>query len=145
MIKTTLDFLALWRRPNVRRDAAIKLGQDQNLEYITDFKARALKETSAEVRKALLESIAIIQLTAASEETRLMAIQKLDQMRSINGLTFLQKLESEVRAAPAKFSQPAIESVHKAILDIESYIRWGNLFGTAFRGLSLSAVFGRCA
>jgi urea transport system permease protein len=141
VIKTTLDFLALANpNPNVRRDAAIKLGQDQNFEYIPAFKARALKETSAEVRHALLESTAVIQLTAESEEMRLMAIQKLDQMRSINGLTFLQKLESEAKAAPAKFGQPTIESVHKAILDIETYIGWGNLFGTAFRGLSLSAV-----
>ena len=141
VIKATLDFLALANpNPHVRRDAVIKLGQDQNLEYIPYFEARALKETSAEVRHAFLESIAITQLTAPSEETRLIAIQKLDQMRSINGLTFLQKLQSEAKAAPAKFGQPTIESVHKAILDIETYISWGNLFGTAFRGLSLSAV-----
>jgi urea transport system permease protein len=141
VIKATLDFLALANpNPHVRRDAVIKLGQDQNLEYIPYFEARTLKETSAEVRHAFLESIAITQLTAPSEETRLIAIQKLDQMRSINGLTFLQKLASEAKAAPAKFGQPTIESVHKAILDIETYIGWGNLFGTAFRGLSLSAV-----
>jgi urea transport system permease protein len=141
VIKATLDFLALANpNPHVRRDAVIKLGQDQNLEYIPYFEARTLKETSAEVRHAFLESIAITQLTAPSEETRLIAIQKLDQMRSINGLTFLQKLASEAKAAPAKFGQPTIEAVHKAILDIETYIGWGNLFGTAFRGLSLSAV-----
>src|SRR5205085_7534885 len=60
--------------------------------------------------------------------------------RSINGLNFLQRLETEAKAAPAKYGEKTPPALHKAIYDIEQYMRWGNLFGTAFRGLSLAAV-----
>lgn len=141
VIKTTLDLFALANPdPNMRRDAVIKLGQDQNADYIPFLEAIVAKETSPEVRKAITEAIATTQLASETEATRLAAIQQLEAMRSINGLSFLQKLETEAKAAPDKFSAATLNAVHKAIVSIERYMQWGNLFGTAFRGLSLSAV-----
>jgi len=140
-IKTTLDLFALSNpNPNMRRDAVIKLGQAQNAEYIPFLEAIVAQETTPEVQKAITEAIATTQLASETEATRLEAIDKLDQMRSINALSFLQNLDTEAKGAPDKFGRPTLTATHKAILDIEAYMRWGNLFGTAFRGLSLSAV-----
>src|SRR5206468_5871265 len=44
------------------------------------------------------------------------------------------------KASPAKFGLETLAAAHLAVQQIENYARWGNLFGTAFRGLSLSAV-----
>ena len=121
----------------MRRDAVIKLGQDQNPDYIPYFEARMQRETSADVRKGFrgcrhhtdrLEDAAV----------RLAAIQRLHDMRSINALSFLQQLHKDVRRP--KFGDETLKAVHQAILAIESYMARGNLVGTAFRGLSLAAV-----
>ena len=141
VIKTTLDLFALANPdPQMRRDAVIKLGQDQNADYIPFLEAIVARETSPEVKKAITEAIATTQLASETEAVRLAAIQQLSEMRSINGLSFLQKLETEAKAAPDKFGEPTLSAVHKAIVAIEAYMGWGTLFGTAFRGLSLSAV-----
>jgi urea transport system permease protein len=52
----------------------------------------------------------------------------------------LQKLRDDIKAAPGKFTPQTSAAVNKSIYDIEQYMWWGNLFGTAFRGVSLSAV-----
>jgi urea transport system permease protein len=140
-IKTTLDLFALSNpNPRMRRDAVTKLGQEQNAEYLPFFQARALKEADSDVRKALTEAVALTQIADDNPATRVAAIQRLGAMRSINALSFLQKLEADARAAKARFDPETLAAAHRAVLDIESYIRWGNLWGTAFRGLSLSSV-----
>jgi urea transport system permease protein len=140
-IKTTLDLFAIANpNPRMRRDAVIKLGQDQNPDYIPYFEARMQRETSAEVRKALAEAVATTQIASEDAAVRLAAIQRLHEMRSINALSFLQQLHKDAKAAPAKFGDETLKAVHQAILAIESYMARGNLVGTAFRGLSLAAV-----
>ena len=42
----------------MRRDAVVKLGQDQNAEYLPPLEARLGREKDKEVRKALAEAIA---------------------------------------------------------------------------------------
>jgi urea transport system permease protein len=61
-------------------------------------------------------------------------------MRSINSLDFLQQLEIAAKSDPARYEQATRDAAHRAIADIEDYMRWGTMFGMAFRGLSLSAV-----
>jgi urea transport system permease protein len=140
-IKTTLDIFALGNpNPKMRRDAVTKLGQEQNAEYIPYFESRLGKETSSEVIQALHEAVAITQLRSSDAAVRLGAITKLGEMRSINSLSFLKNLEDEAKAEPKKYDTDTLKACHKAVYDIEQYIWWGNLFGTAFRGLSLSAV-----
>ncbi|HWN95615.1 MAG TPA: urea ABC transporter permease subunit UrtB [Methylomirabilota bacterium] len=141
VIKATLDLFALGNpNPKMRRDAVTKLGQEQNTEYIPFFEARQKTETDKEVVKALHEAIATTQLASDDEPTRLAAIEKLGEFRSLTGLALLEKLRYDAKAAPAKFGEKTATAVRKSIYDIEQYIWWGNLFGTAFRGLSLSAV-----
>ncbi len=140
-IKVTLDLFALSNpNPDMRRDAVTKLGQDQNIEYIPYFQARLLKETIAEVRKALTEAIALTQIADENDGVRLAAIQQLSDIRSINSLSFLQKLETDAKSDPKKFGLETERVAHVAVKVIESYMAKGSFFGTGFRGLSLSAV-----
>src|SRR6185369_10834431 len=44
------------------------------------------------------------------------------------------------KSGAAKLSEESALALHKSLYDIEQYMWWGNLFGTAFRGFSLSAV-----
>jgi len=140
-IKTTLDLFALGNtNPRMRRDAVIKLGQEQNAEYLPHFEARSKIETDKEVTKAITEAIALTQVASEDAKTRVAAIQKLGDMRSINSLSFLKQLETDARKTPDKFGPETIQAAHASVLAIEGYMAWGNLFGTAFRGLSLAAV-----
>jgi urea transport system permease protein len=140
-IKTTLDLFALGNpNPKMRRDAVTKLGQEQNAEYLPFFEVRLPGERDADVHKALVEAVAMTQLADENPAVRLPAIQQLGKMRSINSLSFLQKLEADAKADPQKFGRETVAAAHTAVVEIERYMWWGNLFGTAFRGLSLSAV-----
>lgn len=140
-IKTTLDLFSLANpNPKMRRDAVTKLGQEQNVEYLPFFEARLPKETDKEVRRALEEAVALTGIAHDDSKVRVPAVQRLAELRSINSLQFLQKLERDAKADTAKFGQETLEAAHAAVLQIDSYMAMGNLFGTAFRGLSLSAV-----
>ena len=140
-IKTTLDLFTVGDpNPKIRRDAIIKLGQDRNAEYLPYLDARLNIETVAEVRKALNEAIALTQTASDDAKVRVAAVTKLGEMRSINSLNFLQDLEKDAKEAPDKFGAETLTVAHRAVADIEGYMRVGNLYGTAFRGLSLAAV-----
>src|SRR6185369_14344250 len=77
-IKTTLDLFALSNPdPKMRRDAVVKLGQEQNAEYLSHFTARLAAEKSSEVRKALNEAIAVTRIAGDGAEDRVAAIQAL--------------------------------------------------------------------
>ena len=140
-IKATLDLFALGN-PNskMRRDAVIKIGQEQNAEYLPFLEARLKTEKEKEVIKALHEAMATTQLASEDDNVRAGAVQKLGELRSITGLTFLQKLRDDGKAGSVKVSETTAMALRKSIYDIEQYMWRGNLFGTAFRGLSLSAV-----
>jgi urea transport system permease protein len=141
VIKATLDLSALGNiDPKMRRDAATKLGQEQNPDYLPFFETLQKTEQNKEVVKALGEAVATTQLLSEEEPLRLAAIEQLRVMRSINGLNFLQNLQAETKKDGAKYGEKTSAAVHRAIYEIEQYMWWGNLFGTAFRGLSLSAV-----
>jgi urea transport system permease protein len=140
-IKTTLDLFALGNpNPKMRRDAVLKLGQEQNLDYLPHFDARLKSETHPEVRKALEEAAAITRLISDEPSDRVAACTELQALRSLNGLTFLRALEKDARSGAARQGPAVAAAAHAAVLAIEDYMRWGNLFGTAFRGLSLAAV-----
>ena len=140
-IKTTLDIFALANpNPKMRRDAVIKLGQEQNADYIPYFEAIVPSEKMPEVRLALTEAIALTHVASDDEKTRLAAIAKLGQMRSINSLSLLQKVVEDAKTVPEKTSRAVLDAARNSIADIEQYIWYGNLFGTAFRGLSLASV-----
>jgi len=140
-IKTTLDLFALGNpNPKMRRDAVVKLGQEQNAEYLPYFTARLATEKIKDVRKALDEAVTVTQAASDDAAVRVPALKHLGEMRSVNALNFLQQLEKDAKAAPGTISPEALAAARGSIQQIEKYLWWGNLFGTAFRGLSLSAV-----
>ncbi len=55
-------------------------------------------------------------------------------MRSINSVSFLKQIEADARKTPQNLVRND-SAAYTAVLAIESYMAWGNLFGTAFRGL----------
>ena len=140
-IKTALDLDAIGKpAPRMRRDAVIKLGQEQNPEYLPYFQKRLEIEKDQEVTKALNEAVALTQTMSTDPAVRNAAIQKLGDMRSINALEFLKKLQKQVNAAPSKYRQGSrSHSSHGHQSDRNAYW-WINMFGTAFRGLSVAAV-----
>lgn len=140
-IKTVLDLFALGNEnPKIRRDAVIKLGQDQNAEYLPILQARLASEKDGEVHKALAEAIALTEMASEDAKVRIPAIKTLGRLRSITSLNFLQNLEAEGNKNKEKYGEETIAAAHTAVLQIERYMWWGNFFGTAFRGLSLAAV-----
>jgi len=140
-IKTTLDLFAIASpMPNMRRDAVIKLGQEQNPEYLPYFQSRLQIEPNAQVIAALSEAVALTQIVSPDDKIRTAAINSLARMQSINALDFLKQLEKKATLAPAKYSPQTARALRDAIVRIETHIWWGHFFGTAFRGLSLASV-----
>jgi urea transport system permease protein len=140
-IKTTLDLYAIGNPvPKMRRDAVIKLGQEQNPEYLPHFEARLKTETNPQVVKTLNEAIALTQAVNADATIRNAAIVKLGEMRSVNALSFLKNMEKSAKATPAKYGPETNKALGVAVFAIENYLWWGNLVGTAFRGLSTASV-----
>ncbi len=140
-IKTALDLFALANPvPNMRRDAVIKLGQEQNPEYLPHFAARMKVESEPEVLRALNEAIWLTEAANDDPAVRNPAVRQLGDRRSVNALNFLQQLQRRTKEAPGKYGAETVSVVRQAVQDIEGYLRWGNLFGTVFRGFSLAAV-----
>ncbi|MBC8002609.1 MAG: urea ABC transporter permease subunit UrtB, partial [Opitutaceae bacterium] len=140
-IKTTLDLFGLANpNPNMRRDAVTKLGMDQNLEYLPFFEARLPKENNTMVRRELEKAVALTKLASTNPATVTEAATALGRMRSIGSLDFLEKIVADGKKNPGTANSNAVVAARTSIKEIEGYMAWGNFFGTAFRGLSLSAV-----
>jgi len=140
-IKATLDFFSLSdANPKVRRDATIKLGQAQNLEYIPNFEAKLKKETDTETIRALKEAVALTQLTDEKKETRIAALKQLGVLRSINSMNFLEDFLKKTKEETKTDRADERKQAEATIKIIEGYIAMGNFAGTSFRGLSTAAV-----
>jgi urea transport system permease protein len=135
-IRQALDMLAL-ADPDVdaRHSAVVKLGYSQKLQYLPILQARLAKEKDADVRKALYEAVALLQLGANDSGGQISAAQQLAQLGSIGSLDTLKRL------ADSPNTQPAVAQATKtAIQAIQTHIMWVNFFGTIFRGLSLGSI-----
>jgi urea transport system permease protein len=140
-IKTAIDLFAVAHPiPAMRRDAVTKLGQEQNAEYLPYFEARQKIETDAEVNRALTEAIHMTRMADETAATRIAAITALGEMNSINSLEFLKQLKTTAQKDQATYGNETITALGTAITKIENHIWWGNVIGTAFRGLSLASV-----
>ncbi len=140
-IKTALDIHALSNpSTRMRRDAVTKLGQERTREYLPRFERLLETEANREVLRALREAAALTRTASDEAAVRNAAIKDLGEMRSVNGLGFLQELEKECQRSPDKYGADTARVTRSAIVVIENYLWWGGLFGTLFRGLSLAAV-----
>lgn len=140
-IKATLDLHAIQDpHPKGRQDAITKLGLEQNPLYLPFFAARLAIENEGVIRKALEVAIAQTELGSSDSTVRLRAIKRLGTLRSLASVTLLQNLEKEASREPARFNRETSAALRTSLVEIQEYMWWGNLFGTAFRGISLAAV-----
>ena len=140
-IKTSLDLLALADpNPKMRRDAVLKLGQDQDIELLKPIEDRSTKEGDLEVQRAYVEAIAFIGLESDDEAIRVEAATKLGNLRSLNALNFLEKLVKEATTDPKKYGAATLKAGTLALKRVEEHQAWVNTVGTGFRGLSTAAV-----
>jgi urea transport system permease protein len=135
-IQQTLDTLAL-SAPEVdaRQSAALKLGNSQKLRYVPVLQGRLAKEPQANVRKALKEAIALLQLNVTDPKSQVAAVQQLQRLQAIGSLQTLKALVAKP-SCPLELAKEARRAIHA----IEEHIWWVNFFGTIFHGLSLGSI-----
>jgi urea transport system permease protein len=135
-IQQTLDTLALSSpEADARSSAAQKLGNSHKPQYIAVLRGRLAKERNSEVRRALNEAVALLQLGAADTETQLAGIEQLSRLQAIGSLDNLKALVAKPGCPPE-----VAHAAGRAISAIQGHIWWVNVFGTIFHGLSLGSV-----
>jgi urea transport system permease protein len=134
-IQQALDSLTLADPdPDARRSAAVKLGNSQKKQYIPILQARLGREPDAAVRKAIDESLALLQLGDADPAVQVAAIRRLAALQALGSVDAL-------RHAVAVSTDPGVKDAgRRAIQSIDQHISTVNFFGTIFRGISLGSI-----
>ena len=120
--------------PAERRSAVVKLGNSQKLKYVPILQARLAAEPDGEVRKAIEESVALLQLGEADPGARIAAIDRLGRLQALGSIDQLR------RVASAPGSPAVTAAANRAIGAINRHIETVNFFGTVFRGVSLGSI-----
>jgi urea transport system permease protein len=134
-IQQVLDSLTLADPdPDARHSAVVKLGNSQKPQYLPVLRARLAVEPDAEVRRALAESIALLQLGDPDPAVKVAAIDRLADLEAVGSLDQLQRA-----AAPP--APPAVAAAAgRALAVINRHIATVNFFGTIFRGASQGSI-----
>jgi urea transport system permease protein len=133
-MKNALDVLTIaGGDPQSRRAAIVKLGMAQNAAYLPVFQGRLAVEKDPSVVTSLREAIAITQIAGSDNAAKIAAIDYLAKNRVIRSLDLLKKLSGDPDPQVAA-------AATKAATNIEGYLRWVELWGTLFRGLSLGSI-----
>ena len=120
---------------NVRRGAAVKLGNQAVATAAPVVEAALTKESDRWVRHALAEALALIHLANGTPVQRAAAARSLGDLHSESAVPALQRLAADTAASPAER-----EASVTAIRGIE---RWGLLTRTVetlFQGASLASI-----
>jgi urea transport system permease protein len=137
-MKEVADLVALadpdlTKRIRAIRDSAI----GQKSEKLPALQLLKTTEKNPDALKALEESIAIIQLRSTVTAERIVALNKLGELRSLSAFDTIKAILAESEKAGDK---PMIEAAGNALRSIERHIARVNAVGTAFRGISLGSV-----
>jgi urea transport system permease protein len=136
LIQQTLDTLALSAAaPESRHSAALKLGNSKKIRYIPVLEARLAKEPNSEVRKALKEGVALLQLGSDDLSTQVAAVERLGRLQALGCLENLRAVQAKP-GCPPELAAAARRAIHA----IDEHIWWVNFFGTIFHGLSLGSI-----
>lgn len=136
VIQQTLDSLALsGPDPDARRSAVMKLGNSQKTQYLPLLQKRFGKESNTEVRRAIEESIALLQLADPGQDVQIAAVNKLAQVNAVGSLDILKRFAARENCPPA-VKTAASHSIYL----IEEHIWWVNFYGTVFHGISLGSI-----
>lgn len=137
-MKEVSDLAALANPDLAKRLRAIQdssIGQNQ--QKLPALLALQQSETHPKAVRALMESIAIIQLKSPDRKERIAACNTLASIKSLASHDIIKSLEAE--AEKSKDAE-LVDAAQKAIVAIDSHISSINAVGTAFRGLSLGSV-----
>jgi urea transport system permease protein len=137
-MKEVSDLAALANPDLAKRLRAIQdssIGQNQ--QKLPALLALQQSETHPKAVRALMESIAIIQLKSPDRKERIAACNTLASIKSLASHDIIKSLKAE--AEKSKDAE-LVDAAQKAILAIDSHISSINAVGTAFRGLSLGSV-----
>jgi len=137
-MKEVSDLAALANPDLAKRLRAIQdssIGQNQ--QKLPALLALQQSETHPKAVRALMESIAIIQLKSPDRQERIAACNTLTSIKSLASHDIIKSLKAE--AEKSKDAE-LVDAAQKAIVAIDSHISSINAVGTAFRGLSLGSV-----
>ncbi|MCF7764586.1 MAG: urea ABC transporter permease subunit UrtB [Verrucomicrobia bacterium] len=136
VLQLGIDLLSLSAvDPDARRSAVLKLGNSQSPDNIPLLRTKLAKEAHPEVRQAIHEALALLQLGSSDPEIQREAVRSLESMKSIGCLEALKKLASNQEADPG-----VVQAALRAVSIIEAHISWINFVGTIFRGVSLGSI-----
>lgn len=121
--------------PDARKTAILKLGNSQKLQNLPLLRDRLAIESNAEVRKAINESIALLQLGDPNPAVQKEAVVQLGKLEAIGSLDLLKKIVAK-ESTPSDIRREATSSIQS----IENHIGVVNFVGTIFRGLSLGSI-----
>ncbi|PTY05961.1 urea ABC transporter permease subunit UrtB [Opitutaceae bacterium EW11] len=137
-MKEVLDTLELAAPdPKKRVDAVQAIGFAQNFEKLPALQVRFSRETNPEVRRAMEEAIALIQLKAPDDVVKL---QALGELRGLHTLASFDFVRAALREAEAAKKTAVAKAAAVALSAIEQHKSAVNFFGTIFRGLSLGSI-----
>ncbi|MBE2216181.1 MAG: urea ABC transporter permease subunit UrtB [Opitutaceae bacterium] len=137
-MKAVLDLVDLGSPdPATRIKAIDTLGKAQAADKLPVLRTRLESETDDDVRDKLREAIALIELKAADDATRIAALGVLADLHTLGSADFVEAARREAETAgraeivaAARTAQRAIEG-HRSMVD---------LFGTLFRGASTGSI-----
>jgi urea transport system permease protein len=136
VMKGVLDLLALTDPDTAKRIQAISvIGMTQEAEKLPALLAIKNKEKDSKAKRALEESIALIQLKDEKPEVRIAAAKTLGDMASIPSRDFLTALKTESADQPE-----VLKAITTSEAQIASHIRTVDAVGTGFRGLSKGSI-----
>jgi urea transport system permease protein len=119
---------------DVRRAAALRIGNSRDPAAIALLTRARKQETDAVVRAALDEALGKLGLVAVDPKVRATAVRALGHQKSEAALSQLKSMLADERDATVQ------QALREAIGAIESHVGLRNIVGYVFNGVSLGAV-----
>ncbi len=137
-IKDLSDMVQLADPDQLQRLHAVQgVGMDQDPKKLPALQARLKVETNSEIKKALLDAIALTQLKSENVADRIAACKALGSSGSIAAQDTLKSVLKDAQDA----KQTELVAAAKQALDmIASHVQWVNMIGNLFRGLSAGSI-----
>ncbi|MEK6585806.1 MAG: hypothetical protein AABZ24_05620, partial [Nitrospirota bacterium] len=126
---------------DTRRSAAADLVGTGRPEAIVWLEEAATKEPVWWVKYTMEESAQLLRLRAEGHAVRVVAVKKLGELRSQNGLSALKELlEAGTQSGSTDEQRALADAAHASIGQIDAWFWWADAIETFFRGLSLSSI-----
>lgn len=117
-----------------RKEVVIQIGNAGDPQSLALLQEALEKEREPGVHSALAEAIARIKLQDPKVEVRMQAVELFAESRSESALGLLRGLAENDPEPPLR------TAAAQGVARIESFLRWRNLAGYAFNGISLASV-----